>query len=217
MRLIFLGPPGAGKGTQAEKISKEFELPHVSTGDIFRKALKEGTELGLKAKNYMDKGLLVPDDVVVAIVEERLKQEDCEKGFILDGFPRTVPQAEALDMSMKELNRSIDHVINISVSKEELIERLTGRRVCSKCGASFHIKYNTPKEEGVCDICGGELIQRDDDRIETVNERLNVYNEQTQPLIEYYKQKKLLRTVDGEKGIDKVFEEISKILRGDSK
>lgn len=217
MRLIFLGPPGAGKGTQAEKISKEFELPHVSTGDIFRKALKEGTELGLKAKNYMDKGLLVPDDVVVAIVEERLKQEDCEKGFILDGFPRTVPQAEALDMSMKALNRSIDHVINISVSKEELIERLTGRRVCSKCGATFHLKYNAPKEEGICDVCGGELIQRDDDKIETVNERLNVYNEQTQPLIEYYKQKKLLRTVDGEKGIDKVFEEISEILRGDSK
>lgn len=208
MRLILLGPPGAGKGTQASSIVKKYQIPHISTGDIFRKNIKEGTELGKKAKEYMDKGLLVPDDLVVAIVKDRLTEEDCKEGFLLDGFPRTVAQADALDIELRELSYSLDDVINIDVSKEELIERAVGRRVCKDCGATFHIKFNSPKIEGICDVCSGELQQRKDDTVETVTKRIEVYLEQTQPLINYYENKGILINIDGKQEIDKVFSDI---------
>jgi adenylate kinase len=215
MKLIFLGPPGAGKGTQADKLSSMMDIPHISTGDIFRNAIKTGTPLGLKAKSFMDKGLLVPDDIVVGIVEERLKMPDCEKGFILDGFPRTVPQAEALDNVLKATNTNLYAVINVEVSEDELIERLTGRRICGKCGATYHMKFNPPKDTAKCDECDGELVQRDDDKLETVKKRLNVYDQQTQPLIDYYKNTGLLKTVNGEKDIEQVFQDIAAMLRRD--
>lgn len=208
MRLILLGPPGAGKGTQAANIVKEYSIPHISTGDIFRKNIKEGTELGIKAKEYMDKGLLVPDELVVAIVKDRLTEEDCKKGFLLDGFPRTINQADALDKELTDLGYKLDKVINIDVSKEELIERAVGRRVCKDCGATYHIKFNAPKVENTCDVCGGELIQRKDDTIETVSKRIEVYLEQTQPLIDYYEKKGILINIDGKQDIDKVFKDI---------
>jgi adenylate kinase len=208
LRLILLGPPGAGKGTQASSIVKKYQIPHISTGDIFRKNIKEGTELGKKAKEYMDKGLLVPDDLVVAIVKDRLTEEDCKEGFLLDGFPRTVAQADALDIELRELSYSLDDVINIDVSKEELIERAVGRRVCKDCGATFHIKFNSPKIEGICDVCSGELQQRKDDTVETVTKRIEVYLEQTQPLINYYENKGILINIDGKQEIDKVFSDI---------
>lgn len=214
MRLIFLGPPGAGKGTQAEKLSGAMGIPHISTGDIFRNALKNKTSLGLQAKSFMDKGLLVPDDIVVGIVEERLKMQDCERGFILDGFPRTLLQAKALDDVLKAMGASLDAVINVDVSDAELIERLTGRRVCRQCGATYHMKFNPPKTAGICDECGGELIQRDDDKLETVKKRLDVYKDQTQPLIDYYEKTGLLKTVNGEKDIDLVYSDITDILQG---
>lgn len=208
MRLILLGPPGAGKGTQAANIVKEYSIPHISTGDIFRKNIKEGTDLGIKAKEYMDKGLLVPDELVVAIVKDRLTEDDCKKGFLLDGFPRTINQADALDKELTDLGYKLDKVINIDVDKEELIERAVGRRVCKDCGATYHIKFNAPKVENTCDVCGGELIQRKDDTLETVSKRIEVYLEQTQPLIDYYEKKGILVNIDGKQDIDKVFKDI---------
>ena len=205
MRIVLLGPPGAGKGTQAAKLVEKYNIPHISTGDIFRKNLKEKTKLGLKAKEYMDKGLLVPDELVVDIVKERLMEDDCVKGFLLDGFPRTVEQADALEEELNKLKLKLDGVINIEVRDEILIDRLTGRLVCKKCGATFHEKFNKPKKEAICDICGGELYTRDDDKVETVKNRLDVYKNQTQPLIDYYTKKGMLKTIDGEADTDTVF------------
>lgn len=209
-----MGLPGAGKGTQAERIVASFGIPHISTGDMFRQAVREGTPLGLKAKEYMDKGLLVPDEVTVGIVRERLSQGDCAKGFLLDGFPRTVPQAEALDATLAELGRRLDHVIYLDVRKETLLARLTGRRICRQCGATYHVVFNPPRQEGVCDKCGGELYQRDDDKEETVATRLEVNLAQMEPLLAYYEEKGLLRRVNGEQEIDAVFADIAQILRG---
>lgn len=197
MKLILLGAPGAGKGTQAEVICSHLSIPAISTGNIIRAALKEQTEMGLKAKDYIDKGLLVPDDVVIGIIKDRLKENDCENGFILDGFPRTVPQAEALD----EMGIEIDKVIDIEVPDERIVSRMSGRRVCSGCGASYHMEYKKPNQDGVCDSCGGQLVQRADDKAETVLERLKVYHEQTEPLVEYYKNKGRLRVVEGQEEI----------------
>ena len=212
MNLILLGAPGAGKGTQAKMISEKYGIPQIATGDMLREAVAKGTELGKKAKEYMDRGELVPDEIVIGIVKERLQQPDCEKGFILDGFPRTLAQAEALDEMLKELGKEIDAVINISVPEEEVVKRIAYRRTCRNCGAVYHLIYNPPKEDGKCDKCGGELYQRDDDKEETVRERFKVYRERTEPLIDYYKKKGLLYDVDGTKDINGVFEEITKIL-----
>ncbi|MCD6255103.1 MAG: adenylate kinase [Deltaproteobacteria bacterium] len=212
MDLIFLGPPGAGKGTQAKMLVERYGIPQVSTGDILRAAVAEGTDLGKKAKEYMEAGKLVPDEVVIGIIEERLKQSDCEKGFILDGFPRTVPQAEALDKVLEKMGRKIDHVLTLDVPEEELIRRLTGRRTCKKCGAMYHIIFNPPKAEGVCDKCGGELYQRPDDNEETVRSRLSVYEQQTSPLIDFYEKKGLVRKIDGRGEIKEIFDQIVKIL-----
>ncbi|GED72460.1 adenylate kinase [Brevibacillus reuszeri] len=214
MNIILMGLPGAGKGTQAERIVEEFNIPHISTGDMFRAAVKNETPLGLEAKSYMDKGLLVPDEVVIGIVRERLSMEDCAKGFLLDGFPRTVPQAEALTATVKELGREINHVININVRREQLIERLTGRWICPVCGASYHTMFNPPKEAGVCDKDGGKLYQREDDKPEVVAQRLDVNIAQTQPLIDYYSAQELLRDINGEQDIQVVFAEIKSLLRG---
>jgi adenylate kinase len=214
VNVILMGLPGAGKGTQAERIVEQFHIPHISTGDMFRAAVKNETPLGLQAKSYMDKGLLVPDEVVIGIVRDRLAQDDCAKGFLLDGFPRTVPQAEALTATLKELGREIDHVIHIDVERSVLIERLTGRWICPVCGASYHTLFNPPKVAGVCDKDGGTLFQRDDDKPEVVAQRLDVNIAQTQPLIEYYSKQGLLRTIDGERNIDVVFAEIASLLRG---
>lgn len=212
MRIVLLGPPGAGKGTQAVRMVEKYNIPHISTGDIFRKNLKEKTELGLKAKEYMDKGLLVPDDLVVDIVKARLLEDDCAKGFLLDGFPRTVEQADALEIELEKLGIKLDGVINIEVRDEVLIGRLTGRLVCRKCGATYHSKFNKPKTAAVCDLCGGELYTRDDDKEETVKNRLLVYKNQTQPLIDYYTKKSMLKTIFGEADTDIVFAEICKVL-----
>jgi len=212
VKLLIMGPPGAGKGTQAEKIVKEFAIVHISTGDMFRAALKNQTPLGLKAKEYMDKGELVPDEVVIAMVEERISAPDCAKGFLLDGFPRTIPQAEALDKKLAEMGITLNGVINIEVPREDLIARLTGRRVCRQCGATYHVKFNPPKTEGVCDACGGELYQRSDDSLETVTNRLDVYEAQTAPLKEYYAKTGLLINIDGTKSIEEVFSSIKDAL-----
>jgi len=214
VNIILMGLPGAGKGTQAERIVEEFNIPHISTGDMFRAAVKNETPLGLEAKSYMDKGLLVPDEVVIGIVRERLSMDDCANGFLLDGFPRTVPQAEALTATVKELGREIDHVININVRREQLIERLTGRWICPVCGASYHTMFNPPKEAGVCDKDGGKLYQREDDKPEVVTQRLDVNIAQTQPLIDYYSAQELLRDINGEQDIQVVFAEIKSLLRG---
>lgn len=208
LRAVLLGPPGAGKGTQAVRLVEKYEIPHISTGDIFRKNIKEGTELGKKAQEYMKAGALVPDELVVDLVKDRLQQDDCKNGFLLDGFPRTIFQAEKLDEFLSESNLKMDIVINLKVEKEALIKRLTGRRVCKDCGASYHIVNIPPKKEGVCDICGGELIQRKDDNIETVENRINVYEEQTAPLIGYYKEAGSLVDFDGEASLDEVFDAI---------
>lgn len=215
MRLILLGPPGAGKGTQASGIVKKYNIPHISTGDIFRKNISEGTELGIKAKEFMDKGLLVPDDLVVEIVKDRLVEDDCKEGFLLDGFPRTVIQADALDIELNKLEFELNYVINIEVSKDDLIQRAVGRRICKDCGATYHIKFNSPKVENICDICGGELYQRKDDTIETVTKRIEVYLDQTKPLIDYYENKGILKTINGEQSIDNVFSDIVKALGSD--
>ncbi len=213
MILILLGAPGVGKGTQAEFISREFGIPQISTGDILRKEVKEGSELGKQAKKYMDSGALVPDDVIVGMMEKRIKADDCRNGFILDGFPRTTDQAEALDKMLEKNSLTLDKVILIDVPKNEIVERLTGRRVCSKCGAVYHIKNNPPKTEGVCDKCGGELIQRDDDTKEVVENRLKVYEESTMPLIYYYKKANKLAKINGLGNIEKIFENIKAVLQ----
>nr|WP_218958447.1 adenylate kinase [Heyndrickxia oleronia] len=212
VNLVLMGLPGAGKGTQAEKIVDKYAIPHISTGDMFRAAMKEGTELGLQAKSFMDKGELVPDEVTIGIVRERLSKDDCQKGFLLDGFPRTVPQAEALEAILQDLNKKIDYCINISVDKDILMGRLTGRRICKNCGATYHLEFNPPKEAGVCDRCGGELYQRADDNEETVQNRLEVNIKQTQPLLDYYAEKGYLKTIDGEQDINKVFADIDVLL-----
>ncbi|MBS3947448.1 MAG: adenylate kinase [Dethiobacter sp.] len=212
MRVILLGAPGAGKGTQAERLVKKYLFPHISTGDIFRAAIKEGTSLGKQAKEYMDKGELVPDTLVVGIVRERLQRPDCRDGFLLDGFPRTVGQAEALNEALAELEAPLTGVISVDVDQGELLERLTGRRVCKTCGASYHIKFNLPQVRNVCDKCGGDLYQRADDTVETVKQRLEVYRQQTEPLIAYYQAKDLLFAVDGSREISAVFEEIVAVL-----
>ena len=213
MRIVLLGPPGAGKGTQAAKIIQEYSVPHISTGDIFRKNLKEGTPLGIKAKGYMDQGLLVPDELVVDLVTDRLLEEDCQEGFMLDGFPRTVLQAESLEEELIRLDQTLNVVININVDVELLFKRLTGRRICKSCGATYHVYFNPTKSEGLCDKWGGELYQRDDDQEATVRKRLEVYQEQTQPLIDYYKNKGTLVDIDGVGEIDDVFSRIRASLQ----
>lgn len=207
-----MGLPGAGKGTQAERIVENYHIPHISTGDMFRAAIKEGTELGLKAKSFMDKGELVPDEVTIGIVRERLGKSDCEKGFLLDGFPRTVAQAAALEDITAELNRQIDFVINIDVDKDILMERLTGRRICKACGSTYHLVFNPPAKEDTCDRCGGDLYQRADDNAETVQNRLDVNLKQTQPLLDFYQEKGYVRNINGQQDINKVFEDIDVLL-----
>ena len=213
MRLIMLGAPGAGKGTQAANLAKELNIPHISTGDIFRANIKNGTELGKKAKSYMDAGKLVPDELVCDLVADRIAKDDCKEGYILDGFPRTIPHAEALDKAVLALGTKIDYAVNIDVPDEAIITRMGGRRACLNCGATYHVQYNPPKKEGVCDTCGHPLVLRDDDKPETVQTRLNVYHEQTQPLIDYYDKKKILVTVDGTQSMDQVFSDILKAVR----
>lgn len=212
MNLILLGPPGGGKGTQAKPLMERYKIPQISTGDILRDNLKRGTELGKQAKAYMDKGQLVPDEVVIGIIRDRLKEPDCKPGFMLDGFPRTVPQAEALDKVLSDMGLKIDHVISIEVPDSELIKRLTGRRTCRSCGEGYHVMFKPPKKEGVCDKCGGELYQRDDDNETTVRNRLEVYKKSTQPLIDYYQKKGLLRGIDGLGSIQDIFGRITKVL-----
>jgi adenylate kinase len=214
MNLVLIGLPGAGKGTQAEKIVEHYDIPHISTGDMFRAAIKEGTQLGLKAKSFMDQGNLVPDEVTIGIVRERLNKQDCENGFLLDGFPRTVAQAEALETITKELNKQIDYVINIDVDQSILMERLTGRRICKDCGATYHLVFNPPAKEGVCDKCGGELYQRADDNAETVSTRLSVNVKQSQPLLDFYQEKGYLRNINGNQDINIVFEDVRQLLAG---
>lgn len=209
-----MGLPGAGKGTQAEKIVQKYQIPHISTGDMFRQAIKDGTELGLKAKSYMDKGELVPDEVTVGIVRERLSKSDCQSGFLLDGFPRTVQQAESLDQILNDLNKKIDYCIHIDVDKDILMERLTGRRICKSCGATYHLVFNPPQVANTCDKCGGELYQRPDDHAETVQNRLDVNVKQMKPLLDFYASKNVLKTINGVQEINKVFEEIDKLLAG---
>ncbi len=212
MKIIMLGAPGAGKGTQAKMIAEKYGIPHISTGDILRANIKNGTELGAKAKTYMDQGLLVPDDLIVDLVIDRFQSDDCKKGYILDGFPRTIPQAEALDQALAAIGENVDYAINVEVPDENIIRRMSGRRACVGCGATYHIVYNAPKEENKCDVCGGELILRDDDKPETVQKRLGVYHEQTQPLINYYDNKKILKEVDGTVDMKDVFAAICNIL-----
>jgi adenylate kinase len=214
VNILIMGPPGAGKGTQADVIVKEFGIPHISTGDAFRLAMKQGTPIGIKAKEYIDKGELVPDDVTIGIVEERLQQPDCKKGFLLDGFPRTLAQAEALDQILGRLNTKLDDVINLKVDRDNLLARITGRRVCKSCGASYHIVFNPPKVEGICDKDGGELYQRPDDNEDSVRTRLDEYSNKTAPLLTFYENQNLLRHIDGEQDIDVVSQNIVSLLRG---
>ena len=212
MKIIMLGAPGAGKGTQAKKIAEKCGIPHISTGDIFRANIKNGTELGKKAKTYMDQGLLVPDELVCDLVVDRIQQDDCKKGYILDGFPRTIPQAESLDKALQAIGEKMDYAIDVEVPDENIVKRMGGRRACVGCGATYHLVYAPTKKEGICDACGGELILRDDDKPETVQKRLGVYHEQTQPLIDYYKNHGILREVDGSVDMEDVFKEILNIL-----
>lgn len=212
MKIIMLGAPGAGKGTQAKKIAAKYAIPHISTGDIFRANIKNNTELGQKAKTYMDKGELVPDELVVDLIMDRFKEADCANGYVLDGFPRTIPQAEALDKALSANGESVDYAINVEVPDENIINRMSGRRACVGCGATYHIQFNPTKVEGICDACGEKLILRDDDKPETVKNRLSVYHEQTQPLIDYYTNAGILRTVDGTVDINDVFQAIVDIL-----
>ncbi|KIL53640.1 adenylate kinase [Jeotgalibacillus alimentarius] len=214
MNIVLMGLPGAGKGTQAERIIEKYNIPHISTGDMFRAAIKDGTELGMKAKSYMDQGDLVPDEVTIGIVRERLSKNDCQEGFLLDGFPRTVAQADALDALLKDLGKELDYVLNIKVEKEELMTRLTGRWICKTCGATYHTVFNPPAVEGTCDKDGGELYQREDDKPETVQNRLDVNMKQTQPLLDFYSQKGVLRDIDGQQDINKVFADVDELLGG---
>lgn len=212
MKIIMLGAPGAGKGTQAKMIADKYGVPHISTGDIFRANIKNGTELGMEAKKYMDQGLLVPDELTVKILLDRVAQEDCKDGYVLDGFPRTIPQAEVLDKALAELGDKIDYAIDVDVPDGNIVKRMSGRRACLACGATFHIEHVPPKQEGICDRCGKELVLRDDDKAETVQNRLKVYHDQTQPLIEFYGGKGVLRTVDGTKSMQEVFDSIVTVL-----
>lgn len=212
MKIIMLGAPGAGKGTQAKKIAAKYQIPHISSGDIFRANIKNGTELGKKVKTYLDQGLLVPDELTVDLVIDRTAQEDCKDGYVLDGFPRTIPQAEALDKALAARGEKVDYALNVEVPDENIVHRMGGRRACLACGATYHLEYAPTKKEGICDVCGKELVLRDDDKPETVQKRLNVYHEQTQPLINYYEQSGVLKEVDGTQDIEKVFESITEIL-----
>ena len=212
MKLIMLGAPGAGKGTQAKKISAKYGIPHISTGDIFRANIKGGTELGMKAKAFMDQGQLVPDEITIGMLLDRIKEDDCQKGYVLDGFPRTIPQAESLPKALTELGDKIDWAVNVDVPDENIISRMSGRRACLGCGQTYHIVYNAPSQEGICDVCGQELVLRDDDKPETVQKRLEVYHKQTQPLIDYYRGAGVLAEVDGTKDLEEVFQDIVKIL-----
>ena len=212
MKIIMLGAPGAGKGTQAKMIAEKYGIPHISTGDIFRANIKNGTQLGREAKQYMDQGLLVPDELTVKILLDRVAQEDCAGGYVLDGFPRTIPQAEVLDEALTAQNEKIDYAIDVDVPDENIVKRMSGRRACLKCGATYHLEHIPPRTEGICDSCGSELVLRDDDKPETVLNRLKVYHDQTQPLIDYYSRKKILRTVDGTMDMQDVFHAVTAIL-----
>ncbi len=212
MKIIMLGAPGAGKGTQAKMIAEKYSVPHISTGDIFRANIKNGTELGMEAKKYMDQGLLVSDELTVKILLDRVAQDDCKNGYVLDGFPRTIPQAEVLDKALAEMNDEIDFAINVDVPDENIVKRMGGRRACLSCGATYHIEHIPPKQEGICDVCGKELVLRDDDKPETVKNRLTVYHQQTQPLIDFYQAKGILKTVDGTVDMKDVFAAIVAIL-----
>ena len=212
MKIIMLGAPGAGKGTQAKMIAEKYGLPHISTGDIFRANIKNGTELGKEAKEYMDKGLLVPDELTVRLLLDRVAKDDCKNGYVLDGFPRTIPQAEVLDEKLSKLGEKVDYAVNVDVPDENIVNRMSGRRACLSCGATYHVVSIPPKKEGICDVCGSELVLRDDDKPETVQKRLKVYHEQTQPLIDFYEKKGVLRSVDGTLPMEEVFTAITEIL-----
>ena len=212
MKIIMLGAPGAGKGTQAKQIAAKYQIPHISTGDIFRANIKNGTELGKKAKTYMDQGALVPDELTCDLVMDRIQQDDCKNGFVLDGFPRTIPQAEALDAALKKISQTMDYAIDVDVPDENIVNRMGGRRACVKCGATYHVVFAAPKTEGVCDTWGEDLVLRDDDKPETVQKRLEIYHDQTHPLIEYYEKKGVLHTVDGTQTMEDVFKNITDIL-----
>lgn len=213
MKIVLLGPPGAGKGTQAKSISNKYSIPHISTGDIFRYNIGEKTPLGIEAKKYIDQGQLVPDELTIDLIKDRLNQEDCKNGFLLDGYPRTVNQAEALEAALAEKNQKLDCALLIDVQREFILDRMTGRRVCPTCGASYHVKFNPPKNDSKCDICGSDVIQRADDTESTVNNRLDVYEKQTSPLVDYYRKKDQLASVDGTQAINDVFEQICEILK----
>lgn len=212
MKLIMLGAPGAGKGTQAKKIAEKYGIPHISTGDIFRANIANGTELGNKAKSYMEKGMLVPDELTCDLVVDRIAQDDCTNGYVLDGFPRTIPQAHALKNALTKMGEAIDYAIDVEVPDENIVNRMGGRRACLACGCTYHVVYNAPKTEDVCDVCGAKLVLRDDDKPETVSKRLQVYHEQTQPLIDFYKNEGVLVTIDGTQDLEVVFQDITKIL-----
>ena len=212
MKIVMLGAPGAGKGTQANMIAEKYNIPHISTGDIFRANIKNGTELGKEAKGYMDKGQLVPDELTVKLLLDRVAQADCKNGYVLDGFPRTIPQAEVLDSELTKNGEKLDYAIDVDVPDENIIHRMGGRRACLKCGATYHVEYVPPKKEGICDVCGSELVLRDDDKPETVKNRLKVYHDQTQPLIEYYTKQNVLHSVDGTQDVNKVFSDITEML-----
>lgn len=212
MKIIMLGAPGAGKGTQAKKIAEKYQIPHISTGDIFRANIKGGTDLGMKAKSFMDQGMLVPDELTIGMLMDRIQKEDCAAGYVLDGFPRTIPQAESLTEALSALSETIDYAVNVDVPDTNIVNRMSGRRACLSCGATYHTEFNPPKQEGVCDVCGEALVLRDDDRPETVQKRLSVYHDQTQPLIEYYQKAGVLKEVDGTQNMDDVFRGITDIL-----
>jgi len=213
MKIIMLGAPGAGKGTQAKKIAEKYQIPHISTGDIFRANIKGGTELGMKAKTYMDQGMLVPDEITIGMLMDRIHEADCENGYVLDGFPRTIPQAESLTKALAEMGEAVDYAVNVDVPDENIISRMSGRRACLSCGATYHVVFNPPKQEGICDTCGQELVLRADDQPETVKKRLDVYHQQTQPLIDYYKKAGVLAEVDGTQAMEDVFQSIVKVLQ----
>lgn len=212
MKIIMLGAPGAGKGTQAKRIAEKYAIPHISTGDIFRANIKNGTELGTKAKAYMDQGLLVPDELTCDLVMDRIQQDDCKNGFVLDGFPRTIPQAEALDQALNKIGQKMDFAVDVDVPDDNIVNRMGGRRACLSCGATYHIEFNPTKAEGICDACGAETVLRDDDKPETVQKRLGVYHDQTQPLIDYYEKQGILKSVDGTQPMEAVFQAIVGIL-----